>query len=103
MELSTCCDSPKLFSDICQECKEHADFYDDEENHGFDIGDTIRNIKPYKGESDLYISGTEKYGYVVNRLKGKHCKEHDFNNTELIVWEQAHKFYEKVESNATTH
>jgi len=29
MELSRCCDSPKVFSDICADCKEHADFYDD--------------------------------------------------------------------------
>lgn len=33
-ELSNCCDAPRwmdLESDICSECKEHADFYDDEE------------------------------------------------------------------------
>ena len=32
MELSTCCDSPGwLETDLCNRCKEHADFYDDED------------------------------------------------------------------------
>ena len=33
--LSTCCDAPRwhgLESDICESCKEHADFYDDEDD-----------------------------------------------------------------------
>jgi len=32
MELSNCCDAPRwmdLESDICSDCKEHADFYDE--------------------------------------------------------------------------
>jgi len=35
MDLSTCCDAPRwlgLESDICEDCKEHADFYDSTEN-----------------------------------------------------------------------
>ena len=34
-ELSTCCDAPRwlgLESDICESCKEHADFYEEEDN-----------------------------------------------------------------------
>jgi len=32
MKLSNCCDAPELGeTDLCSECKEHADFYDDEE------------------------------------------------------------------------
>ena len=32
-ELSDCCGAPRWFSetDICSDCKEHADFYSDEE------------------------------------------------------------------------
>jgi len=34
-ELSTCCDAPRwldLESGLCESCKEHADFYDEDEN-----------------------------------------------------------------------
>lgn len=34
MELSTCCDAPRwqdLESGICASCKEHADFYEEED------------------------------------------------------------------------
>lgn len=32
MELSNCCDAPRWFTetDICGDCKEHADFYIEE-------------------------------------------------------------------------
>lgn len=52
MELSTCCDSPKwINTDICQDCKEHADFYDDEEMSEEDQAKEIAYWKPlYEGE-----------------------------------------------------
>jgi len=32
MKLSNCCDAPAWGeTDLCSECKEHAEFYDDEE------------------------------------------------------------------------
>jgi hypothetical protein len=34
MELSTCCDAPRwrdLESDICESCREHADFVEEDE------------------------------------------------------------------------
>ena len=36
MELSECCDAPRWLgeTDICSDCKEHTDFYDDEEETG---------------------------------------------------------------------
>ena len=39
-ELSTCCDSERwLETDLCNACKEHADFYDEDEDDEL-CGDT---------------------------------------------------------------
>jgi len=40
MDLSTCCDAPRwmdLESGICEDCEEHADFYDSEEDNDLKI------------------------------------------------------------------
>lgn len=62
----------------------------------FSVGDTIRNIKPYAGESALYIHGMDEYGYLCFRLKGKHCKEHDFANSEHIFFDSCDTYYEEI-------
>tara|TARA_R110000851_G_C12643411_1_gene519296 strand:+ start:255 stop:512 length:258 start_codon:yes stop_codon:yes gene_type:complete len=62
----------------------------------FSIGDTIRNVKPYVGESALYIHGMDEYGYLCYRLKGKHCKDHDFANSEHIFLHSCDTHYEEI-------
>lgn len=62
----------------------------------FSVGDTIRNKLPYAGESALYIHDTDEFGYLCHRLKGKHCKEHDFSNSEHLFFESCDEFYEDI-------
>jgi hypothetical protein len=50
MELSTCCDSERwLETDICNQCKEHADFYDENERESEELIDKLEDIYMFDG------------------------------------------------------
>jgi len=60
----------------------------------FDKGDFLQNKNPYEGESEYlivdydYLDG-KFYGYKCATMKGKHCREHDFDNHCIIdKWQQ---------------
>jgi hypothetical protein len=45
MELSTCCDSERwLETDLCRQCKEHADFYDEDEQESAELIEELESI-----------------------------------------------------------
>ena len=61
-ELSTCCDSARwLETDLCNICKEHADFYDEDE--AFESENLINEM-----ETIYLISGWREYPEKVIRV-----------------------------------
>lgn len=64
----------------------------------FREGDFIARINNYKGEHENLIVkvNKEKQEYEAAWMKGKHSTKADFDNLEIIDFENAHSFFEKV-------
>jgi len=62
----------------------------------FQIGDFIKNKKPYDGEHEYLIKEIKDGRYRCAWMKGKHVSEPDFDNLYSLPFEDAHLYYHKV-------
>lgn len=71
---------------------------EDDFTQRFKEGDFLQHLDPYEGESEKLIVKVDKKGkyYECVHMKGKHCKEPNFDFKEIFDFDVANRSLEKV-------